>query len=259
MQWKETRQLYVEGQEGDQCRKHAINNHFGGPVLTWHELETQAVAFQQQYQLGERFQAIDYFNADGTSLLTYLAESLDADHLYVVLPLAMPKRLPTTWGGRGRLASVHGVPPRARLGLSKRSGAVVHAGLPQPLAACDEPVSHGCAPRDGGRPNGKGSPCLSPSAGRPHRSPHSGQRSSDGRVHWSRPADRRYPPFLGELGVPAAAHAGVAARRGSRTHRSVAALVQRHLCDGGRKTNGTVRGTDGLAWTTHENTLREGW
>ena len=87
MQWKETRQLYVEGQEGDQCRKHAINNHFGGPVLTWHELETQAAAFQQQYQLGERFQAIDYFNADGTSLLTYLAESLDADHLYVVLPL----------------------------------------------------------------------------------------------------------------------------------------------------------------------------
>lgn len=90
--------MYVEGQDGDKCRKHAINNHFGGPVLQWHQLEAQAEAFQRQYQLGERFQAIDYFNADGTSLLTYLAEGLDTECLYLVLPLGQSETFATHLG-----------------------------------------------------------------------------------------------------------------------------------------------------------------
>jgi len=82
--------MYVESQVGNQCRRHALNNMFGGSVVEWDELANQATEFETYYHLPSTRNMqndLDYFNADGSSLLTWVAEKKDVNnHMYVVLP-----------------------------------------------------------------------------------------------------------------------------------------------------------------------------
>lgn len=82
--------MYIEPQVGTQCRRHALNNMFGGPVVEWDELTTQATEFEAYYHLPSTRgmqNDLDYFNADGSSLLTWVAEQKDVNnYVHVVLP-----------------------------------------------------------------------------------------------------------------------------------------------------------------------------
>jgi len=86
---RKKRMLYVERQSGGECRRHALNAFFGGGVLSWGDIETHSVGFERFYNLPstqKMRQDYDFFNADGSSLLTWIAQLLDHDHFFLVVP-----------------------------------------------------------------------------------------------------------------------------------------------------------------------------
>jgi hypothetical protein len=58
-------------------------------VLTWGDIEAHSVGFERFYNLPstqKMRQDYDFFNADGSSLLTWIAQLLDNDHFFLVVP-----------------------------------------------------------------------------------------------------------------------------------------------------------------------------
>ena len=81
--------MYVERQMGGQCRRHALNAFFGGALVNWGDIESYSKDFEQFYNLPTTNQMkndYDFFNADGSSLLTWVAQTLDPDHFFLVVP-----------------------------------------------------------------------------------------------------------------------------------------------------------------------------
>jgi len=81
--------LYVEKQSGGECRRHALNAFFGGPVINWGDIETHSKDFERFYNLPSTMQMkndYDFFNSDGSSLLTWIAQKLDREKFFLVVP-----------------------------------------------------------------------------------------------------------------------------------------------------------------------------
>lgn len=81
--------MYVEAQVGSQCRRHALNAYMGGPVVQWGDIEGFARDFEAYYGLPDTdgmSRDFDFFNADGSSLLTWAAGRLAPERFFVVLP-----------------------------------------------------------------------------------------------------------------------------------------------------------------------------
>lgn len=81
--------MYVEKQQGNMCRKHALNAFFGGAILQWGDVERHAENFEYFYNLpstNNMKNDIDFFNSDGSSLLTWIADQIDPNYFYMVLP-----------------------------------------------------------------------------------------------------------------------------------------------------------------------------
>lgn len=81
--------MYVEAQVGNQCRRHALNAFMGGPIVQWGDIEGYARDFEAYYGLPDTdgmARDFDFFNADGSSLLTWAAGHLAPERFFVVLP-----------------------------------------------------------------------------------------------------------------------------------------------------------------------------
>ena len=81
--------MYVERQVGNQCRRHALNAYFGGAVLQWNDLEKYSKDFEKFYNLpstNKMKNDYDYFNSDGSSLLTYIGEQILPERFFLVIP-----------------------------------------------------------------------------------------------------------------------------------------------------------------------------
>ena len=81
--------MYVERQMGNQCRRHALNAFFQGGILQWGDIEKHAVDFESFYNIPSTDRMkndYDFFNADGSSLLTWVASALLPERFFLVLP-----------------------------------------------------------------------------------------------------------------------------------------------------------------------------
>lgn len=81
--------MYVEAQVGNQCRKHSLNAFFGGNIFSWPQIKGLSNTFEQTYNLPTThnlFNDVDYFNADGSSLLTWACDSYRPSLFYLVIP-----------------------------------------------------------------------------------------------------------------------------------------------------------------------------
>ena len=81
--------MYLERQNGNQCRKHALNSFFGGNIVQWGDIELHAENFEHFYNLpstNNMKNDLDFFNSDGSSLLTWIADEIDPNYFYLVLP-----------------------------------------------------------------------------------------------------------------------------------------------------------------------------
>lgn len=81
--------MYVERQVGKQCRRHALNAYFGGSILQWNDVEKYSKEFEKMYDLpstNKMKNDYDYFNSDGSSLLTFIAEQILPERFFLVIP-----------------------------------------------------------------------------------------------------------------------------------------------------------------------------
>ena len=81
--------MYVERQVGNQCRRHALNAFFQGGVVQWGDIENHAAVFEAFYHIpstNHMRNDYDFFNADGSSLITWIGQKLLPERFFLVLP-----------------------------------------------------------------------------------------------------------------------------------------------------------------------------
>ena len=89
--------FYVERQVSKHCRKHALNAFFKKEMFTWETLEGLSRQFETKYHLPSTDRLrhdVDYFNADGSSLLTFACDAVDPSCFYLVVPKNQLSMLP---------------------------------------------------------------------------------------------------------------------------------------------------------------------